>query len=106
MSLEAIAAAARRLDELSCARIVASAADLVHAAQRASQPLTGLTPAAILVRPDGSVALGTASPALSYSAPERLRGGPGDRRSDVFALGVMLWEVLVHERLFDAPDDD
>lgn len=31
---------------------------------------------------------------LGYAAPERLWGRPADRRSDVFAAGVMLWEAI------------
>jgi serine/threonine protein kinase len=33
-------------------------------------------------------------------APEKLRGMPGDRRSDVWSLGVVLWEALTLRRLF------
>jgi eukaryotic-like serine/threonine-protein kinase len=35
---------------------------------------------------------------LDYIAPEQLRGDPVDARSDVFALGVMLWETLAQKR--------
>jgi serine/threonine protein kinase len=31
---------------------------------------------------------------LGYAAPEQLRGLPSDRRSDVFAAGVVLWETI------------
>ncbi len=34
-----------------------------------------------------------------YMPPEQMRGR-GDRRSDVYAAGVVLWETLVGERLF------
>ena len=37
----------------------------------------------------------------AYAAPETLRGS-GDRRSDVWSLGVMLWEALAHVRMFEA----
>lgn len=36
----------------------------------------------------------------AYMAPEQLSGGPVTRRADIFALGVVLWEMLVGERLF------
>jgi serine/threonine protein kinase len=40
----------------------------------------------------------------AYTAPERVKGGAGDRRSDVFSVGVILWSVLTGATLFDGPD--
>ena len=37
---------------------------------------------------------------LAYMAPEQLERGPVDRRSDVFAASVVLWETLTNTRLF------
>jgi serine/threonine-protein kinase len=40
----------------------------------------------------------------AFTAPERVKGGAGDRRSDVFSVGVILWNVLTGSALFDGPD--
>ena len=40
----------------------------------------------------------------AYLSPEQISSsGPPDRRSDVYALGVTLYECLTHERPFQAP---
>jgi serine/threonine protein kinase len=39
---------------------------------------------------------------FGYLSPEQLDSLPMDRRSDVFALGVCLYELLTGQRLFDA----
>jgi serine/threonine protein kinase len=39
---------------------------------------------------------------LAYMSPEQARCGEVDRRSDVFAMGIILWEVLAAKRLFKA----
>jgi serine/threonine-protein kinase len=36
----------------------------------------------------------------AYLAPELVRGGAGDHRSDIFSLGVVLWEMVAGQRLF------
>jgi eukaryotic-like serine/threonine-protein kinase len=37
---------------------------------------------------------------LSYVAPERIKDQPLDGRSDLFSLGVVLWELLAGRKLF------
>jgi hypothetical protein len=39
-----------------------------------------------------------------YIAPEQIRGEHVDRRADVFALGVMLWEALIGKRFAGGPE--
>jgi serine/threonine-protein kinase len=38
-----------------------------------------------------------------YMAPEQVRGGAVDARTDIFAVGVMLWELLAQKRLAPGP---
>lgn len=45
---------------------------------------------------------GTLKGKLSYMPPEQLSGKPLDRRADVFALGIVLYELLCAKKPFDA----
>jgi serine/threonine protein kinase len=42
---------------------------------------------------------------FGYMSPEQVRGLPIDRRSDIFAVGVILYEMLTGERLFVGESD-
>ncbi|MEW5739521.1 MAG: protein kinase [Myxococcota bacterium] len=42
---------------------------------------------------------------LSYLSPEQLEGIELDGRSDQYALGIVAWELLTLERLFQKPSD-
>lgn len=114
-----------RLDRLLAARIVAEACAGLHAAHelRDAQgaPLAvvhrDVSPQNVMVSYEGHVKVldfGIAKAAAqltrtetgqvkgkqAYMSPEQCRGEPLDRRSDVFALGVLLFELLAQRRLF------
>ena len=42
---------------------------------------------------------------FGYMSPEQVRGRPIDRRSDIFSLGVVLFELLTLERCFQGESD-
>jgi serine/threonine-protein kinase len=106
-------------------RIVASAAAGLHAAhelRNKSGELLGVvhrdvSPQNILVSYEGEAKVtdfgiarakdnlhvtteGVVKGKFSYMAPEHARGEPIDRRADVFALGVVLFEITTGQRLF------
>jgi serine/threonine-protein kinase len=39
-----------------------------------------------------------------YMSPEQVNSGSLDRRSDIFSMGVVLWEMLTGARLFERPN--
>ena len=53
----------------------------------------------------GATAIGVVKGKLAYLSPEQVAGKPVDRRSDIFSLGVTLWEITVGRRLFREDDD-
>jgi hypothetical protein len=49
--------------------------------------------------------VGTVKGKLRYMAPEQIRGDVLDRRADVYAAGVILWEALAGERMWKGAGD-
>ncbi|MFT6399076.1 MAG: serine/threonine protein kinase [Bradymonadia bacterium] len=104
--LEALEYAHNRTDEAG------HAIELLH---------TGIAPGDVAVSSDGQVKLlsfgvasmgrsgpstpGVSSDRLGYMSPEQVRGLPLDRRSDTFAVGVILHEMLTGRRLFDGDSE-
>ena len=48
---------------------------------------------------------GTLKGKISYMSPEQCRGDEVDRRTDIFALGILLYETTTGRRLFEGKSD-
>jgi serine/threonine-protein kinase len=53
----------------------------------------------------GSTRAGQLKGKVAYMAPEQAQGGVVTRRADVFASGIVLWEILCRRRLFLAENE-
>jgi len=53
----------------------------------------------------GNTVSGMVKGKISYMSPEQARGQSLDRRSDVWAAGVVAWQILAGKRLYDATGD-
>ncbi|MEO8798213.1 MAG: serine/threonine-protein kinase, partial [Polyangiaceae bacterium] len=115
--------------EIAC-RVIADAAEGLHAAheltgkngERLNLVHRDVTPHNLFVSYDGttkvvdfgiakfssrmsSTRAGTLKGKLAYMSPEQVHGEQIDRRTDIFALGVVLWELTTGQRLFRMESD-
>ncbi|MBZ0121928.1 MAG: serine/threonine protein kinase, partial [Sandaracinaceae bacterium] len=128
--LRAMGRAGRRMRPEIAAYIVAQAAAGLHSAhemrghdgQLAGVIHRDISPQNILLAQDGRVKVidfgiakaagraerteaGVIKGKLRYMAPEQAVGGELDRRVDVYALGVVLWEMLAMRRFIEGKSD-
>ena len=53
----------------------------------------------------GQTVSGTVKGKIAYLSPEQCHNQPSDRRSDLFSLGIVMWEALVGEYLYRRDSD-
>jgi WD40 repeat protein len=124
-SLQDLIAERGRVPPGRAARVVARVADALDAAHARGLVHRDVKPANVLIAdPDGEehvyltdfglsagMSAGREGPqggwagTLAYLAPEQIRGGPIDARSDVYALGCVLFHALAGQPPFPTADE-
>ncbi|MCW5807445.1 MAG: serine/threonine protein kinase, partial [Deltaproteobacteria bacterium] len=112
---------------IQVAACIASALHYAHEKRRPDGSLLDIvhrdvSPSNVIVSYDGAVKLvdfgvakaatsthktrtGTLKGKIAYMSPEQAKGAPIDRRSDLFSLGIVLWEMVTTQRLFRGEND-
>jgi hypothetical protein len=107
-----------RLDYALAADLAAQIAEGLEHAHRHAIVHRDVKPANVIVSPAGHAKLtdfgvayvpsssmtqtGVALGSPKYMSPEQVLGQPADPRSDIFSLGIMLYEMLVHRTPFES----
>jgi len=120
-SLQQISKAGERLAHDRVADLIAQIADGLDHARGYSIVHRDVKPANVMVSPSGRAKLtdfgvahlqsstmtqtGMALGSPKYMSPEQVLGQPVDPRSDIFSLGVVLYELLVYRTPFESPND-
>ncbi len=120
-SLQAVLRDPERLPIDTIAELAAQVADALDVAQQYKIVHRDVKPANIMIGPSGRAKLtdfgvahvesssmtqtGTALGSPKYMSPEQVLGLPVDPRSDIFSLGVVLYEMLVRRTPFERPSD-
>jgi phosphate transport system substrate-binding protein len=63
----------------------------------------GIAKAKLAVGNGAQTEVGILKGKVAYMAPEQIHSAVVDRRTDVFAAGIVLWELLTKRRLFASP---
>ena len=121
-SLQQILRETPRLPLATIAELVAQVADGLDLAQRFKITHRDIKPANIMVSADwrakltdfgvahvassSMTATGSALGSPKYMSPEQVTGQPVDPRSDIFSLGVVLYEMLVRRTPFERASDN
>ena len=110
------------LDKDEAARLIARIGEALYVAHQAEIIHRDISPPNILVSFEGQVKVidfGLAKAAsaasftqagmikgkLAYLSPEQVRAQPLDPRSDIFAIGIVFWELVTSRRLFRRDTD-